>query len=32
MLSADWQNSILPEDVNGDSVVSPVDALLVINE
>jgi hypothetical protein len=28
---APWQNGTLPTDVNGDGVVSPIDALLVIN-
>jgi hypothetical protein len=27
-----WRNSLLPEDVNGDGVVAPIDALQVINE
>ena len=26
-----WHNSAMPADINGDSVVSPVDALLVID-
>ena len=32
MLSADWQNPARPNDVNNDLEVSPLDALLVINE
>ncbi|HEY2411363.1 MAG TPA: FG-GAP-like repeat-containing protein [Pirellulaceae bacterium] len=32
MLAADWQNPLLPVDVNGDAVVTPLDALNVINE
>jgi hypothetical protein len=30
--SAPWQNHVRPEDVNADGVVSPLDALYVINE
>lgn len=32
MLTANWQNQILPEDVDASGVVSPIDALIVINE
>ena len=32
MLAADWQNPLLPVDVNGDTVVAAQDALIVINE
>jgi Dockerin type I domain len=29
--AAQWQNSLLPLDVSGDGIVSPLDALLIIN-
>jgi RHS repeat-associated protein len=32
LLAADWQNPARPTDVNNDMAVSPLDALLVINE
>ncbi|MEZ6117288.1 MAG: Ig-like domain-containing protein [Pirellulaceae bacterium] len=33
LLAADvWQNATFPEDVNADGIVTPVDALMVINE
>lgn len=31
-VGADWRNDALPSDVNGDGTLSPLDALLVINE
>ncbi|MEX1026939.1 MAG: Ig-like domain-containing protein [Candidatus Paceibacterota bacterium] len=30
--SAAWQNRISPEDVNGDGAITPLDALIIINE
>jgi len=32
LLASDWQNPIEPADVNDDSIVSPIDLLLVIND
>ncbi len=32
MLASDWQNPILPTDVNGDQFTSPIDALVIINK
>ena len=35
MLASDWQNPLLPQDVNANDltpIVSPIDALFVINE
>ena len=32
MLTGDWHNAVNPYDVDGDTQVSPLDALLVINE
>src|SRR5437762_887334 len=31
-LAAGWHNPFAPLDVNGDSIVSPIDALVVIND